>query len=87
MAYDVEFSATAERSLAKLDRQVLARIKPRVLALAENPRPPGCTKLAGYASLWRIRIGDYRVVYDVDDAAERVEVTIVAHRRESYRGL
>ncbi|HEV7302013.1 MAG TPA: type II toxin-antitoxin system RelE/ParE family toxin [Tepidisphaeraceae bacterium] len=87
MPYDVAFSNTAERSLGKLDRSILARIKPRVLALADDPRPPGCTKLAGHATLWRIRVGDYRVVYDVDDAAERVEVTIVAHRRESYRGL
>ena len=87
MAYDVVFSTVAERSLDKLDRQVLARIKPRVLALADVPRPAGCTKLSGHASLWRIRVGDYRIVYDVDDERQRIEVTVVAHRRESYRGL
>jgi len=52
--------------------------------LAENPRPSGCKKLRGYKDQWRIRVGDWRVVYIVDDAAKRVSVTRVAHRREVY---
>lgn len=77
----------ARRQIKALDRSMLIRIMPRIGQLAHVPRPQGCVKLAGYDSLWRIRIGDYRVVYEVDDEQERIEVTIVAHRRESYREL
>ena len=58
----------------------------RILALTENPRPAGCKKLKGYKDQWRIRIGDWRVVYVIDDSAERVSITRVAHRREVYEG-
>jgi mRNA interferase RelE/StbE len=58
----------------------------KVLALAENPRPAGCKKLKGYKDQWRIRIGDWRVGYLIDDSAMRVSITRVAHRREAYDG-
>lgn len=86
MAFTVTFTAAAAKSLAKLDRSLVARIKPKVLALGVNPRPSGCVKLSG-EELYRIRIGDYRVVYRIDDRLQIVEITIVAHRREVYRGL
>jgi mRNA interferase RelE/StbE len=54
------------------------------LALADNPRPAGCKKLKGYKDYWRIRGGDWRVVYIIDDSAKRVNITRVAHRREVY---
>ena len=58
----------------------------RVLeALADNPRPHGCTKLEGASRLWRLRVGNYRVVYEIDDTARTVDVTIIRHRREAYR--
>ena len=53
-------------------------------ALADTPRPPGCKKLKGHKDQWRVRIGDWRVVYIIDDAAEVVSVTRIAHRREVY---
>jgi mRNA interferase RelE/StbE len=87
VAYTVVFTAAAAKSLAKLDRALVARIKPKVLALMDDPRPAGCVKLSGQKNLYRIRIGDYRVIYQVDDRQRAVEITVVADRRESYCGL
>ena len=56
----------------------------QILALAGNPRPAGCKKLKGYKDQWRVRVGDWRVLYIMDDAAKRVTITRVAHRREVY---
>jgi mRNA interferase RelE/StbE len=64
------------------DRQ---RIVGRIRLLATDPRPVGCEKLAGPGSLFRIRQGQYRVVYTIDDAARAVEIIKVGHRREVYR--
>ncbi|MGA7566289.1 MAG: type II toxin-antitoxin system RelE/ParE family toxin [Terriglobales bacterium] len=74
----------AAKELDGLDNALFARIDRKILVLAENPRPPGCKKLRGYKDQWRIRVGDWRVVYIIDDAARRVSVTRVAHRREVY---
>jgi mRNA interferase RelE/StbE len=59
----------------------------QILVLAQNPRPPGCIKLSGPSSLWRIRVGDYRVVYQIQDQQLIVLVVTVAHRRDVYRGM
>jgi len=67
---------------SKRDRQ---RITARIAALSRKPRPAGCEKLAGTTSRYRVRQGDYRVVYAVDDTARVVEVVKVGHRREVYR--
>lgn len=67
---------------AKRDRQ---RLVNRVLALAAEPRPPGCEKLAGVEGRFRIRQGHYRVIYSVDDALRAIEIVKVGHRREVYR--
>jgi mRNA interferase RelE/StbE len=66
----------------KKDRQ---RIVTRISALAKQPRPPGCEKLAGSDDRYRIRHGNYRVVYAVDDHAQEIEVIKVGHRRDIYR--
>jgi mRNA interferase RelE/StbE len=63
---------------------MLARIMPRLERLAGAPRPPGCKKLRGGDNEWRIRVGDYRVVYVIDDVAKTIDVTRIAHRREVY---
>ncbi len=67
-----------------LDDALFARIDRKILALAEDPSPPGCKKLRGYKDQWRIRVGDWRVLYAVDDAVKLVSITRVAHRREVY---
>jgi mRNA interferase RelE/StbE len=67
-----------------LPAQVIARLLPKIRELAGNPRPAGCKKLHGYQNRWRIRAGNYRVVYAVDDAGHAVDITRIAHRKEAY---
>jgi mRNA interferase RelE/StbE len=83
--YEVLIERTAERDLQSLPGNIFNRIVPRIKALAENSRPSGCHKLTGSRHDWRIRIGDYRVVYQIDDAHKRVRIFRVRHRREVYR--
>jgi len=61
-----------------------ARIDRKILALADDPRPTGCKKLRGYKDQWRIRAGDWRVLYIIDDTAKVVRITRIANRREVY---
>jgi mRNA interferase RelE/StbE len=61
------------------------RIIPHINALAENPRPSSCLKLTGSKNDWRIRIGDYRVLYEIDEKTKAVRIMRVRHRREVYR--
>lgn len=83
--YELLIERTAERDLKSLPTTLFDRIVPRIRSLAETPRPPGCHKLAGSLNDWRIRIGDYRVLYEIDDARKRVRIFRVRHRREVYR--
>jgi len=87
MAYSVVFTTLAERSITNLDRSIAARIRLKISNLGNDPRPRRSVKLAGSSDLYRIRIGDYRVVYRIDDKQQLVEITIIAHRREVYRGI
>jgi mRNA interferase RelE/StbE len=84
VSWSVEFTAAAARQLRKLDRPVRARLIVAIEGLAIDPRPAGATKLVGEETAWRIRVGDYRVIYDVLDEALVVTVVRVAHRREVY---
>ena len=83
-SYRVALAASAERELHRLPAQVVARIVPRLEHLASTPRPPGCKKLKGGDKEWGIRVGDYRIVCEIDDKAKTVDVTRIAHRREVY---
>jgi len=87
MAYAVTFKASALKQVEKLPRATARRVMDRTTALSGNPRPAGSVKLAGGGDLWRLRVGDYRIVYLIDDAGQKVDVRIVAHRRDVYRGL
>lgn len=78
--YEVRFAASAAREFRKLPPDVRRRLAPAIDALAAAPRPPGVKKLAGASDLYRIRVGDYRVVYEVSDAALLVLVVRVRHR-------
>ena len=82
---EVRIERTAERDLRRLPAAAFRQILPHLESLAENPRPPGCRKIAGSARDWRIRIGDYRVIYEVDDPANIVSIMRVRHRRDAYR--
>jgi len=82
--YYVALASSAEKELKKLPANLIARLVPRLENLASNPRPSGCKKLRGGDSEWRIRSGDYRVVYTIDDMKLLVEVTRIRHRSEVY---
>ncbi len=83
--YNVLLRPAAERERRKLSPKVRPRVNQALLALENEPRPHGVTKLAGYANRWRVRVGDYRVIYQIDDQAQEVTVLRIAHRREAYR--
>ena len=83
-AYRVALAASAEKELRDLPLKVIARIIPSLEHLATTPGPPRCKKLKGGTNEWRIRIGDFRIVYVIDDKARTVDVTRIAHRREVY---
>ena len=82
--YALTFRPAALRALRKLDRQIAERIKIATEALRDDPRPSGAKMLTGSHGLWRIRIGDYRVVYTVDDQQRLVRVAAAGHRRDIY---
>ena len=82
--YSLEIKQSAQKELDALDDALFTRIDRKILALADNPRPAGCKKLRGYKDQWRIRVGDWRVLYIVDDEAKVVSVTRISHRGEAY---
>lgn len=84
-AYEVVISPAASRQIRKLDPGTRARLVARMEALGAAPRPPGCVALQGAQGLLRVRVGDWRVVYRVDDQRLVVLIVRVGHRREVYR--
>ena len=85
MPYTLSFRPAALRGLTKIPMSHRQRISSLIDELKHEPRPAGAKKLSGYENFWRVRIGDYRVVYSIDDQSEAVRVLTVAHRREVYR--
>jgi len=83
--YEVYLERAAENDLKRLPTTTFHRIIPQIRILAENPRPSGCRKLTGLKNDWRIRVGDYRVLYEIDEKARAVRIMRVRHRREVYR--
>jgi mRNA interferase RelE/StbE len=82
--YAIDIKPSARKELENLSDSRIARLVPKIDGLAAVPRPRGCRKLRGYKDLWRIRVGDYRVVYIIDDNRKTVSVTRIAHRRDVY---
>ena len=82
--YAVTLSLRARRETRRLDRQILVRIAKAIDSLVENPRPPGCLKVKNKENLWRIRVGDWRIGYEIDDTISTVTIITVGHRREFY---
>jgi mRNA interferase RelE/StbE len=83
--FKVVVERKAEKDLDRLATVVYRRVREAIHSLAENPRPQGCCRLAGTATDWRLRVGDYRIIYEISDAVRIVQVTRVRHRREVYR--
>ena len=82
--YEIKFARTATQELRSLPHKAIQRIAEKIDQLAENPRPANCRKLQGYDNLWRIRVGDYRVIYEISDQIKVVEVRRIRHRRDAY---
>lgn len=85
MPYIVKFTSHAARSFRKLSRDVQARLSPSIESLKDNPRPPGSEKLKGSDDAYRIRVGDYRILYEVRDKELLVYIIEAGHRREVYK--
>ena len=84
MIYTIEILRSAQKQLSKIERRDQSRIIEAVQKLTETPRPPGCKKLSGRPA-WRIRVGSYRVIYEVQDESLLILVIDIGHRREIYR--
>lgn len=82
--YSVDVKPAARKELDALPDLVLARVIRKLESLADVPRPAGCKKLKGYKDQWRIRIGNWRVVYLIDETVKLVSIVRIAHRREVY---
>lgn len=85
MSYRLILSKPAVKALRSLPAFVTARIAPAIDALKEEPRPAGCKKLKGNEELWRIRVGDCRVIYVIDDVVRVVDVRRIGNRRDVYQ--
>jgi mRNA interferase RelE/StbE len=85
MAHSIELRPAAQRDLKALPRDVLPRIIKKIDSLSENPRPTGVEKLSGSENSYRVRVGDYRILYGIHDRVLLVLIVKVKHRRESYR--
>jgi mRNA interferase RelE/StbE len=86
VAYRLAIRPAAERDLRALTPTMLARVDARIRELADNPRSHGSERLPGPQGGFRLRVGDYRILYDVDAAQQMVMIGRVRHRRDVYRG-
>jgi mRNA interferase RelE/StbE len=82
--YEVVFSRRAEKDIEKLPARIVEKIIPVIIALEQNPRPTGCKKLKGYTDLWRIRVGNYRIIYSIEDKILLVDIREVGDRKNIY---
>lgn len=86
MSYTLEIESSAERDMKKLATGVRKRVDAKIVSLADDPRPRGALKLVGYAeAVLRVRVGDYRIIYTVNDQARQVRVFGVKPRPKAYR--
>jgi len=84
--YQIEWKTSALRELKKLDKPVIPRIITAVESLVENPFPMGIRKLQGSEHTYRLRVGDYRILYEVCQSILRIQIVRVRHRKDAYRG-
>lgn len=85
MVYRLEFSKRAEKEFSALPRQIQQRLQPRIDELAVDPRPSGVKKLEGTDNQYRLRVGDYRIIYQLQDEILLIILLRIGHRREIYR--
>ena len=82
--HEIRFKPSAKKELNKLPNNVIVKIITAIKALALVARPDGCKKLKSEQSLWRIRVGDYRVIYSIDDVIKRIDIRKISHRKDAY---
>lgn len=82
--FSIRFVRSARKEIERLDVAVIERVFSRIESLVNEPRPSGCKKLRGATDLWRLRVGDYRIIYWIDDAASVIEIRAVRHRSAAY---
>jgi mRNA interferase RelE/StbE len=87
LAYRVEFTPRAERDFKSLDGSIRRRIKQRIDSLAENPHPSGIKKIEGEDELYHLRVGDYRILYQVKGKILPALIVGIGHRRDIYRRI
>jgi len=87
MTFDIRFKPSVEKDLRSLPKTIVRRVVQKVEALADDPLPVQSRKLRGTEQLYRVRVGDYRVVYQVDSRRKLVTIHHVRHRSEVYKGL
>ena len=84
VVYEVKLARSAKKEVKLLDGVIRVRVIHAFRSLTNDPRPPGCRKLVGARNRWRIRVGDYRILYTIDDSAHLVEIVAVRHRSKAY---
>jgi mRNA interferase RelE/StbE len=82
--YTVTVNRPAQKEIKSLDATVRLRVIKEIRSLSGDPRPQGCRKLVGSKARWRVRVGDYRIIYIIDDVRQLVEVAAVRHRSKAY---
>mgnify|MGYP001558290580 FL=1 len=85
MPYTIRFTPAAARQLARLDAPIRRRLASAIDGLSVHPRPPGVKKLSGPADLWRVRVGDYRILYRIVDRELVIVIVTIGHRGDVYR--
>jgi mRNA interferase RelE/StbE len=85
--YQIKILSKARRSLKKLPKNIQNQLKNTIRSLAENPRPQGVKKLSGDYNLYRVRQGDYRVIYEIQDEVLLIIIVLAGHRKQIYRNL
>jgi len=84
LSYQISIERSAQKSLTKIPKVDQDRIIQLIQSLIDNPRPTGCKKLSGREA-WRIRIGNYRVIYEINDKNSEILIVVIRHRRDVYR--
>lgn len=85
--YQILIERTAEKDLNSINEPLFSSLVNHIKALSQNSRPEGCRKLKGLENYWRIRVGNYRIIYEIDDLIQTLKIMRVRHRKEVYKGF
>ena len=85
--YLIAFTRSARQELEAIESSLVKRIFAKIINLSKNPRPPGCRKIKEAENLWRLRVGDYRVIYSFNESDKLVDIIAIRHRSKAYEGL